>query len=433
MFHHPEQKPKPSQTGRHHDLMAVATPKTIYADSRRQALLQKIRESSALDNLKFKDLCLSLLYQVANQYQYLPETAHSYYALPGGLLDHAINRTEAALHLFRHGLIHEEQNTPSDEQKRWIYALFSAGLLQGIGKLQLDYRVTVFDKNQRPRKEPWNPLLEQLASVGHCYDHAFVQNHDDALRCRLNVLLAYQLMPAKGFAWIAENPRVLAAWLALLHEDGTTAEMLGAIFERADAIAIQRDLNGMVIKSTNPGGARPARIGTFIDVAPESGLEKDHLIGAAFIKWLTQALKTGQLAINQSPVLMTPEGLVLLTEAFQLFIREAPEYKTWQAVQKGFLTWGLHRMDANGRITSPDIQKGANGLILNKYGCVLPDEFQVHNAKTGQAVSMTAIEFVRMHQSPNHPRSMQQLSASGTWTQLDNSNPTSQTMFTRRE
>ena len=431
MFHRSEQKPKTSQTNRRHDLMAVAIPETIYADSRRQALLQKIRESSALDDGPFDDLCSSLLHQVAHQYQYLPETAHSYYALPGGLLDHALNRTEAALHLFRHGLIHDEKSAPSEEQKRWMYALFSAGLLQGIGKLQLDYRVTVFDKHQRPLK-PWNPLLEPLGCAGHYYDHTFQQNHDDALRCRLNVLLAYQLMPANGFAWIAGNPRVLAAWLALLHEDGSAADMLGAIFERADAIAIQRELNRVVIKNTHPSGDRPARVGTFIDAPQESSIEKDHLTGAAFIKWLTQALKTGQLAINESPVLMTPEGLVLLADAFQRFLREAPEYKTWQAVQKGFLTWGLHRADANGRITSADVQRGANGLLLSKYGFLLPEEFQVHNPKTGQTVLMTAIEFVRMQQSPNHPHSLQQLSASGVWAPVDTP-PAPSSGFTHRE
>ena len=428
MFHHPKQMPKPHPTERPHDLMAVALPETIFADSKRHALLQKMQESSALDALQFNTLCFSLLKQVANQYQYLPETAHSYYALPGGLIDHALNRTEAALHLFRHGLMHEEKSAPSEEQKLWIYALFSAGILQGIGKLQLDYRVTVFDKNQRPLRS-WNPLLEQLASVGHYYDHAFQQNHDDALRCRLNVLLAYQLMPAEGFAWIAGNSRVLETWLALLHEDGNTAEMLGAILERADAIAIQRELNGLVIK----GVTRSARASTFIDVAPESILEKDHLIGAAFIKWLTQALEKGQLTINQSPILMTPEGLVLLAETFQLFIREAPEYKTWQAVQKGFLNWGLHRRDVNGRITTPDIQRGANGVILDKYGVILPEEFQVHNPKTGNTATMSALAFIRTQQSPNHPHSLQQLSASGTWTNNEESPPAPQTGPYHRE
>lgn len=432
MFHHPKQKPNLSPTERQHDLMAVTAPDLIYADSRRHALLTKIKASSALDTSQFDTLCLTLLKQVANQYQSLPETAHGYYASPGGLLDHALNRTEAALHLFRHGLMHDEKNTPSEEQKRWMYALFSAGLLQGIGKLQLDYCVTLFDKNQRPLRS-WNPLLEQLASVGHYYDHVFQKNLDNELRCRLNVLLAYQLMPREGFAWIAGNPRVLETWLALLHEDSSTAEMLGAILERADAIAIQRDLNALAMKGGHSSGTRPAHIGTFIDVAPESTVEKEQLIGAAFIKWLTDALKKGLLTINQSPVFMTPDGLVILPETFQLFIRETPEYKPWQAVQKGLLNWGLHRCDANGRIMSPDIQRGANGLILNKYGVVLPDEFQVHNPKTGHTASMTAMEFVRMQQSPNQLHSLQQLSASGAWASIEATPLASQTVFSRRE
>ena len=33
---------------------------------------------------------------------------------------------------------------------------------------------------------------------------------------------------------------------------------------------------------------------------------------------------------------------------FQLFMREHPEYKNWQAVQNGFLSLGLHRRAADG-------------------------------------------------------------------------------------
>ncbi|HBI21356.1 MAG TPA: hypothetical protein DDY37_02010, partial [Legionella sp.] len=71
-------------------------------------------------------------------------------------------------------------------------------------------------------------------------------------------------------------------------------------------------------------------------------------------------------------------------------------------------------------------------LLLSKYGFLLPEEFQVHNPKTGQTVLMTAIEFVRMQQSPNHPHSLQQLSASGVWAPVDTP-PAPSSGFTHRE
>ena len=201
--------------------------------------MQKIAESSALDSARFDNLCLKLLHNFANQCQSLPETANSYYALPGGLLDHALNRTEAALHLLRQQMVQEHDAELSEEQKLWLYALFSAAILQGIGKLQLDYRIELFDINGLLTR-PCNPLLEGLASSSKYY-YEFIQGSEDDLRRRLNLLLAYQLMPESGFAWIAGNPQVLAAWLALLNEDPNAAGMLGRILERADAIAIQRD------------------------------------------------------------------------------------------------------------------------------------------------------------------------------------------------
>ena len=266
MFHRHGKKARPTQSRPLHELTAVATPKTLLAESKRHALMQKIAESSALDSARFDNLCLKLLHNFANQCQSLPETANSYYALPGGLLDHALNRTEAALHLLRQQMVQEHDAELSEEQKLWLYALFSAAILQGIGKLQLDYRIELFDINGLLTR-PCNPLLEGLASSSKYY-YEFIQGSEDDLRRRLNLLLAYQLMPESGFAWIAGNPQVLAAWLALLNEDPNAAGMLGLILERADAIAIQRDLSEFAIKHIHAGGGRGGKISTFIDVTP---------------------------------------------------------------------------------------------------------------------------------------------------------------------
>ena len=408
MFHHHEKTTKPARIKPCHDLIAITPPAILLSEGRRPALLNNIIESTALDAARFNSLCLTLLHHFGNHCQRLPETAHSYYALPGGLLDHALNRTEAALQLFRQYLVLGHESEPSEEQKRWIYALYSASILQGIGKLQLDYRVNLYDKIGHLLKQ-WNPLLDHLTTHASYYDYEFIAGSEDDLRHRLNLVLACQLMPEAGFAWIAEDPDVLAAWLALLNEDMSAAGILAAILERADAIAIQRDLNELLAKHVATGGSRPAKLTTFIDTAPESIIEKDRILGAEFLKWLTQALEKGQFPFNKAPLLMMPAGLIMGPEIFKLFMRDHPEVRLWQAVQKGLLSLGLHRRE----------QMGENKIVLEKYAIALPDQVQLHHPTTGKTTTVSAIELIHRQQAPGHPEAMNHLSLSGKWQTME--------------
>lgn len=402
MFDRQDRKAQAARSKPRHDLTAMTTPTVLLAEAKRQALLEKIFQSSTLTAARFNNLCLSLLNNYINHSQQLPETANSYYALPGGLLDHALNRTEVALNIFHQQVVQQETDL-SEEQQLWLYALFSAGILQGIGKLKLDYRIELFDKKSHFLHE-WNPLLNNLASSGHYYHYEFQKEGADELRRRVNALLAFQLMPKDGFAWIANNPEVLNAWLALLHEDPNGAGVLGAILERADAIAIQHDIAEVLTKNTSISDARLNRVNTFIDRAPESTLEQDKLLGAQFIKWLTQALEKGTFRINKAPLLMIPAGIIMSAEVFQLFIRAHPEYKNWQMVQKGLMSWGLHKRYAG------------EPLVLKKYGAILPEKISLHNPTTGKNSTISTLEFIQKQQS-GEQGPLKSLTTSGRWEQ----------------
>ena len=422
MFHRHEIKTRPGQSKALQDLIAVATPKSLLAEKKRISLVQKIQESSTLDASRFDELCLKLLHQFSNHCQLLPETANSYYALPGGLLDHALNRTEAALHLFRQQMVQGESAELSEEQKLWLYALFSAALLQGIGKLQLDYHIELHDTNGVFSKV-WNPLLEDFSGNTKYYHYEFAQGSEDDLRCRLNLILAYQFMPKAGFAWIASNPDVLAAWLALINEDPNSAGMLGLIFERAEAIAIQRELTVFLIRQTSSTGGRPNRVSTFIDTLPESTHEKELALGAEFIKWLNQELTKGRFCVNKIPVMMLPAGIHLSPEVYQWFMRDHPDVKHWQAVQKGLFALGLHHRNPHAR----------EGFTLHKYSVALPDKVHVVDPVSGQEKIVSAIEIMRTQQSPANPEPLHQLNPSGQWQEIESSSAELQTGFTRRE
>ena len=416
------------------NLIAVLSPAEILAGDKRQVLIQQIKEWGALDAKRFDGLCLKLINQLTNYCQHLPETSNSYYALPGGILDYALNRTEAALQLFRQYMVQHEGAELSEIQTLWLYAMFSASLLKDIGKLQIDYLVKVFDPFGEPLKS-WNPLIESLVSAGSYYKFEFLSDHEDKapLRRRLNLLIARLLMPNDGFAWIASNPEVLAAWLALLSDDWRSAGTLGAILIRADSVAIQRYFNVNMIHHVGRGGVRAARIGTFIDTKPAASLAKEQIMGVEFIKWLTESLEAGQIMLNKPPLLMVPGGLLIHPDAYKLFVRAHPEYKNWQSVQNGFLSLRLHGTNANGdplsRFEQSNNHQMHEGILFKKYAVALPNTVNMHNIYTGKAARISATELIYLAQY-NHlfveqslnatPKAPQHLTASGQWKHITN-------------
>lgn len=405
----------------------MLAPAQLLLEDKRQALMQKMRELTALESLRYESLCSLLLENLANYCQNLPETANSYYSQPGGLVDHALNRTEAALSLFKEFIILDPQETYSEEQKLWQYALYSAAVLQGIGKLYVDYAIHLFDANGQLLK-PWNSLLESLVNTGSYYDYEFLKEPEEDFRRRLNLLLARTLIPASGFSWIASNPEVLAVWLALLNEDPRSAGTLGAILVRADAIAIQRYINEYMNKGSHHRDSRYTRTGTFSGGVPLSIAEKEVAVGVEFIQWLNQALTDGTIMINKSPLFMVPGGMLMSQEMFQLFVREHPEHKNWQMVKNGFLALGLHDRGSAGnemsRFEQAHTQHMKQGIVFSKYAVVLSSSVSVY----GKSEPMSAIDLLHKAQygsqfsqikNVDTTPPLQKLAASGLWMAMD--------------
>lgn len=427
LFHRHTKKGKGLPIKAQKGLTAIVPPQQLLLEGNRRELLQKIAELTSLNPARFESVCLGLVHPFINHCQSLPETSNSYYAAPGGLLDHALNRTEAALSLLRDYIIPGEGGELSEEQKLWIYTLFSASLLQGIGKLHIDYRVELFDSHGQCLKQ-WCPLLESMASMGTHYSYTFEKEGDEEFRRRLNVLIARFLMPASGFAWIASDPQVLAVWLALINEDTRSAGTLGAILIRANGIAIQRYFHDFLARHTNNRGGRFNRITTFVDSVPDSLVEKEQLLGIEFINWLTKSLASGILVIDKAPLMAVPGGLLMSPELFQWYIRQFPEYKNWQAVQKAFLALKLHSLGADGGVTSRFEQTNTHqmlsGVVLADYAVALPHEVQLNHLPTGKISTISATELIHQAQFSHYfnrqesvasPSGMAHLLASGQW------------------
>ncbi|BCA97089.1 helicase [Legionella antarctica] len=431
MFHRQRKNPLSAQSKSLKDLVRHVVAPQFLAENKRQGLLQKMQELTCLEPSRYESLCAVLIENLVNYCQSLPETTNSYYSQAGGLVDHALNRTEAALSLFQEFMVQDSADLISEEQKQWQYALYSAAILQGIGKLFVDYRINVFASNGQLLNQ-WNPLLESLNSTGSYYNYEFQKESDIEFRRRLNLLIARALMPASGFAWIASNPQVLAVWLALLNEDLRSAGTLGAILIRADAIALQRYLTEFMGKSAGTRAGRYGRSGTFSGGVPETLVEKEQTMGVEFIQWMVKALGEGLIMINKAPLFMVPGGMLMCQEMFQLFVREHPEYKNWQAVKNGFLSLGLHRRNADGSVMSrfeqAHNQQMHNGIVFSEYAVALPGSVKVVQLNTGKIESISATELVHRAQYPSQftqqqnvlvVTPLQKLSATGQWQNIE--------------
>lgn len=383
----------------------------LFADDKRRTLLQQIQDACVLEPERFDQLCQALVTNLVQYCQQLPEASNSYYSQAGGLLDYALNRTDAALNLFRHYMIRDDKAEYSEEQKLWQYALLSAALLQGIGKLMTAYTIDLYDVSGQ-RNETWNPLLGKLSPGGSYYTYAFQKELDPQVRCRLNSLIARDIMPADGFAWIASNPQVLAVWLALLNEDPYSARTLGAILIQADAVAIQRYLSQLGGKAYSARSGRYGRAGTFAGGTPDSG-NIEQQIGADFLQWLNEQLSSGAMIINKAPLLMVPGGMLMTSDLFKQFVAEHPELNNWQAVKNAFLSLGLHKVGPDGDVMSRfeqvSNQQMHTGIVFSGYAIALPSQMQVHNLHTGRQIAMSGTEVIHMAQFNNYFTRQQQL------------------------
>lgn len=350
-------------------------------ESKYQPLLSRITSLMALNKADFNSLCFDLMRNMLAYCEALPESSGRYYAERGGVFEYALQRTEAALSLFTSYTMVDEGKGLSEEQRCWQYALFSASMLYGIGKLYLDYCVTLYSAKGVYLKE-WNPFHGDLISGAQYYQCKVVHEPQVEFRSRLNLLLAKIMMPKEGFEWLTSNRTVFEAWLALLQEDLHGARVLGAVLSNAEAIALQRAIDKMLLKQEGAFKARSFR--TFEQPEKESTKDIAEQIGLEFVEWLKEQIEKGEMTFNQAPLLVVPAGLVMGDELFKWFVREHAEYKNWQAVRQGFLSLGLHDMTISAR----------EQIIFARFGVALPSKVQFFNANTGKTSWVSATDLL---------------------------------------
>lgn len=253
-------KSKPKGPASDVPIIPILSAENLLATEKRQHILNEIRALLSLPEEEYNHHFLSVIHSFAEFVQNLPETERSYYASIGGLLDHALERTSLSLFLCRTYLLPEGSTLASLSRSEmlWVYAVFTASLLLNIGKIVTQLSISITDETSRIIKN-WLPYAGTMLGQGSHYVYNFNQGDFDHMLHLVTPLLARQILPAGapppddnsegednnteqidhtsygGFCWLASNPDVLEAWLALLSDESRGVGTLLTVIPLADA------------------------------------------------------------------------------------------------------------------------------------------------------------------------------------------------------
>ena len=218
----------------------------------------------------------------------------------------------------------------SFDPDRLIYAMFSAAMLHGIGRICQDRRVVLCDDKGYYLKN-WSP---HAGSMGDgFYKVRSVVSQPEALVEALHILYAKVIMPDVGLSWLLEDPSLYLMWVQALSD-------FNGGFSDLD---IGFDLDGLerIVEQE-------------IDLQHDdvSFIPEETLAGEQFWAWLKERLKQDSSLINQdgSGLHHVSEGLLLEAEnVFSEFCKtNASSYRDWTIIAGQFNHLGLTRLSGAG-------------------------------------------------------------------------------------
>src|SRR3990167_1358432 len=364
------------------ELSKMDDVKNLWLRPKSQQLFTKIETACAWDKDNYDTYYLPVLKRLLEYVESLPDSTNRFYSEQHGFFDYALLRSEAALSLFTDYLIVDKNADLSEEQRCWQYALFTASMLLGIGKLFLDYEIDLYD-DLGGHIERWNPLIKKLINKTPYYLAKIEHNPSEVeLRKRLNLILAKNIMPPLGFEWLASNKEIFTVWITLLNEDLQGVKLFGSILSRAEDMAVVKAIEEWLERQGYNTKAKGIR--TFKDINVETPKNMADQMGAAFLEWVREKSALGEIAFNEKEgqLDLGRKGISINPELFKLFIRDFPTYKSWQAVQKGFMALGL--TDESGI----DVTE----LSFAKFGILLPAKACFYNKTTKSKAWVNAVE-----------------------------------------
>jgi len=111
---------------------------------------------------------------------------------------------------------HGESFFQGERGARLLFAVFSSSLLFRVAKLIADKQIMLCDKDGKFIHN-WAYFSGPLKQYGHYFKFRSTVVLSDAIISNMTIILAKQLMPSLGMAWLTEDREVLEAWFRALN------------------------------------------------------------------------------------------------------------------------------------------------------------------------------------------------------------------------
>src|SRR3990167_3065459 len=198
MFKDSKSKPKagPKRKKKLADLNKMHTEQELWDLPKNQKLIANIANNLSLDKESYESYYLPVLKRFLERVESLPDSTNRFYSYQFGMFEYALQRAEAAISLLANYLLVDEGKELSNVQRCWQYAMFTAAILLGVGKLYLDYDIDLYTDSGEFIKT-WNPIFDKLIQPVPYYSLNI--EHDPSVvetRTRINLILAKIIMPS---------------------------------------------------------------------------------------------------------------------------------------------------------------------------------------------------------------------------------------------
>lgn len=311
--------PPPTAAPKVAGLYPVLRAAELLAHPKRALLLERIEQNTHLDSEYYDRLYRPLITDVVEFVQVLPY--HVGGAL-GSLMDYSLERGALALRMYNERL-------GEDPDPLQAYALFSAALLQDVGKVMSQQKVMISDEQGCFIAE-WLVCEGSLLDKAKFYKIRCLDQELIGLAQAVTPILARQLMPPLGFTWLWDNHHIFRAWLGMLTGSSAggivIAELLQLVNQQLDAELQKLALPPLAIEVTEP---------------------EQTALGEAFLAWLQQQLEAGTI-VNQAagPVHVLASGDLLLEcpQIFKQFCAGYARRADYVVVSKQFNYLGFTKM-----------------------------------------------------------------------------------------
>ncbi len=359
------------------------------------AIIKNYTDLLLIPKQNFDDIYLQTIHNYAELVQSLPCVKYPKFNFNKGQLFLAMLRTSITLEESdNYPYPTNNQNLTSMQlEKRtaiWKFAIFSSALMLDLSHLINNLIVETCSANGE-NKITWAALNGTMTTnnnnnTHYIYKSQHAQAITSARHSKLNILLAYQIIPHHVLAWMYSEQDIFFEWLSLLDDEASGSGTLHKLTMVSLRLLINEYMG--VVLPEQILRLIPSHLKKKIEYHKDSfwkGVEfslrgekvisrqTEQNYGIEFLNWLRDGIITKKISVNNpdSRVHMSKDGVFMLSpEIFLEFCRQNPKYSNWQAVYRSFNQLGITKF-SNERATFEhtfDNIKNANikrGIIIN--------------------------------------------------------------------